>query len=234
MARTSRLHPFDCVPNSLKPKWIVDVGANVGDVAIAALESYPDSRVICFEPVRAQFNTLKQRMEKYGDRVVLFNMAISDITGEGEINLTTFHRANSVVPISETYHHLNPSINAVGKEKIDLVRLDDISVQFPTRYVDILKIDVEGHELSALKGGANFIAHHVDTVIIEVSLQRDTGWEKQQVFEVFALLKEMGFRLVNVLDIYNFNAETQPEDTDLMLSQMDCVFRHVSKLRSRG
>jgi len=227
-----RVHPFDCVPSSIKAKWIVDVGANVGDVAIAALRSYPECKVICFEPVGAQFNVLKQRLTEFGDRVILFNKAVSDQTGEGEINVTSFHQASSIETISSSYHTLNPNIDVVNKEKIDLVKLDDISTQFPTKYIDILKIDVEGHELNALKGGAKFISSCVDTIIIEVSLQRDSGWENQQIVDIFIVMKEMGFRLVNILDIYNSTEATQFEGSDLMLSQMDCVFRHISKLNA--
>lgn len=227
-----RFHPFDCVPNSLKPKWIVDVGANVGDVAIAALRSYPECKVICFEPVFAQFNTLRENLDEFGDRVILFNKAVSDETGDGEINVTSFHQASSLESMSDSYRELNPTINVDSKEKIEITKLDDISIQFPTHYVDILKIDVEGHELSVLKGGMEFIAKHVDTIIIEVSLQRDESWENQQLVDIFVLMKEMGFRLVNVLDVYNSNEVTQSKGGDLMLAQMDCVFRHISKLKA--
>ena len=49
-----RIHPFDAVPGDINVQWVLDVGANVGDVAIAALGSYPGAQVICFEPFHAR------------------------------------------------------------------------------------------------------------------------------------------------------------------------------------
>jgi hypothetical protein len=90
----------------------------------------------------------------------------------------------------------------------------------------VVKIDVEGHEVELLKGGRNFFCSQVDSIIIEVSLQRDTSWQDQSVISVFNLLNDYGFSLVNVFDVYSGS------DHDMMLKQMDCVFRHRSKLPS--
>ncbi|MES1981377.1 MAG: FkbM family methyltransferase [Pseudomonadota bacterium] len=217
--------PFDALPENIQAKWILDVGANAGHVALAGLKTYPDSRVICFEPVSATFDMLRQNLAAYGDRVILFNQALSDTNGSSEINVTSFHGANSLEPQSALHKNFNPHVREVGTEKIALVRLDDVAAEFPTGHIDILKIDVEGHELSVLKGGARFIAAQVDAIIIEVSLMRDNSTDHQAVFEIFALLNSWGFRLINIFDLHHV------PDADLMLVQMDCVFR---KNKSNG
>ena len=218
-----RSSPFDNLPINFDAKWVLDIGANVGDVAVAALNSYKDSRVICFEPVQKTHDVLKNRLAPFGDRVQLHKFALSNAAGVGEINITTFHGANSIAPQADFHKECNPHVQEVGKERIELVRLDDYSANFPCEHIDIMKIDVEGHELDVLKGGIQFISSHVEFIIIEVSLMRDQSWENQAIFEIFALMKDAGFRLLNVMDLH------RTSDGSALLTQMDCVFRHVSK-----
>lgn len=224
LRKANQHHPFENLPKRMDVKWVLDVGANKGDIALAALKSYPGSKVICFEPVHSTFEMLKKNLAAYGDRTYLFEQALSDSNGEGEINLTSFHGANSVLPQSGFHKMLNPHIKESGKEKISLARLDDASFQFPTKEIDIMKIDVEGYELNVLRGGEAFIRDHVDTIIIEASFMRDQSWETQGAMQIFFELERLGFRLINIFDIY------KSENTEMMLAQMDCVFRHKSKL----
>lgn len=219
-----RLHPFDQVPKNIEAKLILDVGANVGDVTLAALKTYPGCHVICFEPVNATFETLKNRLAPYADRVTIYKEALSSSEGEVEINITNFNGANSISPQSQMHSTLNPHVREIGKERIALVRLDDIAQRFQDKKIDIMKIDVEGHEYDVINGGKNFIQNNVDTIIVEASLMRDSSWERQSVVDVFSLLSEMGFRLINVFDLH------YSENSNLMCVQMDCVFRHKSKL----
>lgn len=216
-------HPFDAVPKDLDAKWILDVGANVGDVAVAALKSYPSASVICFEPVKKTFAELSERMQSFGNRSYLYNYALSDKEEEGEINITTFNGANSILPQAAFHQECNPHVRELEKEKIQLVRLDDFASTFPSQNIDIMKIDVEGYELNVLKGGAQFIAENVDTIIIEISLMRDHSKEDQAVFRIFSYLDELGFFLVNVMDLHHAYADVQ-------LVQMDCVFRNKKRL----
>ena len=188
-----RVHPFDSVPVDIEAKWILDVGANRGDVAIAALNSYPNTQVICFEPVKKTFQELSERVKPYMPRVHLFNYALSDKEEESVINITSFHGANSILPQSKYHQVFNPHVREIGKEKISLVMLDKFSINFPQSEIDILKIDVEGYELNVLKGGYEFIAKNVDAIIIEIALARDRSWEEQSVFEIFRLLTMLVF-----------------------------------------
>jgi FkbM family methyltransferase len=220
--------PFNNLPNSFEAKWILDIGANVGDVAVAALTSYRESKVICFEPVQKTYDALSVRLGPYGDRVQLHKFALSNTTGTGEINITTFHGANSIETQANFHKECNPHVLEVGKEQIELVRLDDYSDRFPCERIDVMKIDVEGHELDVLKGGIQFISTRVDIIIIEVAMMRDNSWENQAVFEIFTVLNNAGFRLLNIMDLH------RTSDGSALLTQMDCVFRNKRNLVERG
>lgn len=218
-------HPFDAIPKDVKVNWVLDIGANRGDVAIAALESYPNSQIICFEPVKSTFEELKNNLQPFSGRTHFYNCALSNSSEEAEINITTSHGANSIEPQTAFHQECNPHVREVGKEKIQLVRLDDIAEKFPRQKFDIVKIDVEGHELNVLRGGKKFFSNNVDVIIIEISLMRDQSWNEQAVFDIFAFLKETGFALVNVMDLY------YAKDKAVQLIQMDCVFRNIKQIR---
>lgn len=218
-------HPFDEIPKTIDVRWVLNVGANDGGLARASLRTFPDSRIICFEPVNGTFERLTETLRPFKDRAYLYKMALSDRNGVGEINLTTSHGANSIEPQSPFHRFFNPHVREEGKESITLARLDDVSESFPAPDIDIMIIDVEGHELNVLKGGTEFLRDHVDTMIIEIALMRDQTWENQAVYEIFGLLNTHGFNLINIFDLH------RSDKSDMILVQMDCVFRHRSKLR---
>lgn len=220
-----RFHPFDAIPVKIHAKWIMDVGANVGDVTVAALESYPDCNVICFEPVKETFKKLQQNVMQYEGRTHLYNFALANEDGGAEINLTTFHGANSIMPQAPFHKHFNPHVQESGKEKITLKRLDDIVDRLPARHIDIMKIDVEGYEVEVIKGAEQFIRSSVDTVIVEISFMRDPSWGQQAIVQIISLLDNLGFALINMFDLHN-----NPATEDMMLVQMDCVFRKKNLL----
>lgn len=221
-----RRHPFTAIPASLDARVILDVGANIGRVAEAALRTYPRSEVHCFEPVSTTFDMLHRRLARFGSRVHFHPYGLSNTNGEVTINLTSFHGANSIHPQAGLHKQLNPHVTEVGAERILLRRLDDLAGELP-QTCDILKIDVEGHELQVLEGGEAFIRDKVDTILIEISMMRDQSLENQSVFGIFELMRKLGFGLLNVIDLYRAR---QP---NTMLVQMDCVFRNHSRRTMR-
>lgn len=224
-ARKKLLRPFDSVPAGMPVEWVLDVGANEGVVTTAALLTYPECRVISFEPVKQTYEVLARNVAPFRKRVILYNSALSTQNGTASIHITNAHGANSLEPHSPFHKHFNPHIREIRREEIELVRLDDIAATFPTKKIDILKIDVEGHELQVLEGGEEFIRSSVDVIIIEMSLMRDQSWEQQSIVAIFDLLDRLGFRLINLFDL------CRSHDQSMMLVQMDCVFRRKSNLQ---
>ena len=104
------------------------------------------------------------------------------------------------------------------------MRLDEFAAKFPSQKIDIMKIDVEGHELNVLKGGSKFIADNVDVIIIEISLMRDESLRNQAIFEIFSFLHGLEFCLLNVMDLHHVEGKA------IQLVQMDCIFRNTKKM----
>jgi len=219
------LHPFDAIPLTVRPNWYLDVGANVGDVTRKALKSYPQCQAICFEPVSETYKVLKQNLMSFDGRCHFFNMGLSNKKEEVEINITSFHGANSILKQSEL-HKRSSQVIEIGKEKIQLVTLDDISKEFPTKKIDIMKIDVEGFELEVFKGLDWDSSLAPEAVLMECQSHETDDMTSNYVNNIFEFMKSAGFSLINIYDLEPISGHP-----NLLLGQADFVFRRNSNLK---
>ena len=60
---------------------IFDVGANVGQTAIAFRTAFPRAEIFCFEPVKATLQQLRAAIAGC-ERIHAFDLALSDKTGD--------------------------------------------------------------------------------------------------------------------------------------------------------
>lgn len=161
----------------------VDVGANVGLLALrGAAEVGPAGRVIAVEahPRTASF--------------LRANVALNDFRHVQVIASAVGDRAGTVSfqdRYSDDQNAVDPS--ARGTLTVPLDTLDALVLPQVAGRVALLKVDVEGFELWALRGGAGLLAR-TDRVLIE-------SWDEHarrfgyDVGEVFALLRDAGFTL---------------------------------------
>jgi len=130
-----------------KPLVIFDVGANHGDYLQLALTQLQSNAVFhAFEPSRAAFSDLEKRFGGKSE-IRLNNFALG---GKRE-QLTLYYdtpgsELSSLYPRSIGHHR----IEFTGSELVQVETLDSYGVE----HIDLLKLDVEGHELGVLHGAA--------------------------------------------------------------------------------
>jgi len=121
---------------TLKEPLIIDCGANCGAFALWALSVNPQAQVISFEPGEAFENlAINRRLysETHGDHWQVEKCALSSKNGSGHF---TQEQHSSMGHLMES-----------GPDLIPMRTIDDLGLS-----PQILKIDVEGHELEVLKG----------------------------------------------------------------------------------
>jgi FkbM family methyltransferase len=119
----------------------IDAGAHVGLISFQVLRRVPSASIHAFDPH-------PERAEQFARHIALNN-------AEDQVHL-------NVVGLSDTGEPLGFDFSrhavAASATTISTVRLDDYLEEHAIDRVDVIKLDVEGHELQALSGASRFLA----------------------------------------------------------------------------
>jgi FkbM family methyltransferase len=152
---------------------VVDIGANTGQYSqllgtpIGNTGSY-----FAFEPVPTAFDALEQNVasKKLPCHVFLHNVALSDHSGQVSMFIPNDDNTGaSLVP------HLSDWLKGEGRNQpqvtpvngIEVRRLDDIADEIGLTNISLLKCDVEGAELSVLRGASYVLCQYKPILFIE-------------------------------------------------------------------
>ena len=132
---------------------VFDVGANVGVWTVLMSKFNPSARIHSFEPNSATFSLLEVNVKENSCRnVALINAAASDREGttlfQVPPNASIFGR---IVPTQQPIYDDGRFLNARASQVLRL-RLADYCRQAGIDVIDFMKMDIEGHELAALRG----------------------------------------------------------------------------------
>ena len=132
---------------------VFDVGANVGVWTVLMSKFNPSARIHSFEPNSATFNLLEVNVKENSCRnVTLINAAASDWEGttpfQVPLSASIFGR---ILPTEQPIDDDARFLNAKASQVLCL-RLADYCRQAGVAEIDFMKMDIEGHELAALRG----------------------------------------------------------------------------------
>jgi FkbM family methyltransferase len=149
---------YELVPDFAPgPGWtVVDVGANVGMFAVRAAKL--GANVLAFEPNPLCSQWLAETIVANGfdDRVTLFACALGSQGGTGVLETGQ----------GSLGARLDPATHSGAAVTVAIRRLDDVAAEIGLMHVDLLKLDIEGHEVEVLKGAKGTL-ELVDRVVLE-------------------------------------------------------------------
>jgi len=143
-----------------RPTTILDVGANNGQTIEFFLRIDPECRVYAFEPNRKLFARLSERYAG-NTNIHLFALGVSDIVGERTFNENLLDYTSTFEELNMDSAYLQKKSKVLGVEPSQIVtdryavKTTTLSAFIPEQVkgtIDVLKIDVEGHEFACLKG----------------------------------------------------------------------------------
>lgn len=174
----SRFHDLSLFKDCCQPGDVaVDVGANIGEVSIVFSRRVgAGGAVIAFEP--------HPRIYRY----LLGNLALNRCANVTARNLALGAAPGSVRMSDDKRDDMNRVLASGAIE----VKGSTLDLELPARPIAFLKIDVEGHELSVLKGAGAVLQRTacVNCELIDAHCRR----EGHAMGDVIAFLQQSGFQ----------------------------------------
>jgi FkbM family methyltransferase len=182
-----------------RKKVIFDIGANIGNYTQMFLDKISNTNIVAdfhlFEPTSSCFYILSDKY-KNNENIFLNNVGISDESIEANIyydreksGFASLYRRNL-----DSY---NIQMNHI--ERVKLVKLQDYIQEKGISHIDFIKIDIEGHELKALKGAGKYLNNEfIDFIQFEyggANLDSHTS-----LMEIYGFLQSKGFLIAKVMN----------------------------------
>ena len=183
-----QINYFEELMDKHKPSIFLDIGANIGLYTLYFSKKNYLSKLICFEPVQRNYIQLMTNLmlNNLLKRVESHQLAVSDRSGSQEINIDPLSTGVSRIQIGDR----NPS-SFTQQEMIQTITLDEFA-SWQNENI-FIKLDVEGHEQSALKGMEDLLQKNKITLQIEV-------FETPEESASCQLLASIGYKLIHKID----------------------------------
>lgn len=164
---------------------IVDAGAHLGMAALFFLARYPDCQLTCFEPNPNLAPLLRLNVARWSERATVHEAALSVQEGKVRFHITQDNPFNVTGGIDNRE-------NEQRMVRVHEVRAMDAR-ECLARHVDLMKLDVEGHEYELLKLEL-FRPDHISNLVVEF---HDIDVKRRQFVETMAALSSRGYRVAN-------------------------------------
>jgi FkbM family methyltransferase len=185
--------------SGVRPGTVLDLGANVGQFAIASANLFGSgASIISFEPDPQTVEALRKNVN--GFSVEVMNIAIGKTPGASTFFVNADSQVSSLLPLGATRLSDFPE-SIIRKEiKVPVESLDHLFMFRKLTLPILLKIDVQGFEYEVIAGATNFLKK-VKWVVMEVSFT-DLYKGEADFSSIFNLLESKGFRFLRPLNMH--------------------------------
>lgn len=135
---------------------VVDVGANAGQWAEEVRSGGYRGRIVSFEPASAAF-ALLERASAHDPLWECRRAAVGRESGTATLFLTANSVSSSLLEQTGRQVQADAGSAVVGREEVEVLRLDDLPDLAAADDRVLLKADVEGGELDVLEGGRGLL-----------------------------------------------------------------------------
>lgn len=205
--------------SGVQPKSVIDVGANVGQFAVASSRLFAGVTVY---PVEPDPNVVKQLCKNVGPAIAqrVHVTAVGDSVGVATFHVNLDPQVSSLLPLGTDRIESFPDSKVVREITVPVNTLDALFSEASLEKPILVKIDVQGFEDRVI-GGAITLLKHVQWVLMEVSFSK--LYEGERDFEtIIEMMKSHGFRFVRPM-----NYHVSPKTRDII--EMDALFETVKQ-----
>lgn len=208
-----RMFLEDIRARGFEPRGVIDVGANRGRWTSMLLSVFPDSNVIMIEP-QEEMRPLLDQLCRENPKLEFIQAGAGREPGELVQTIWEDLAGSSFFP------EISEEKIREGKQRMTpITTIDDILKERRSFFPDLVKLDVQGFELEALRG-ATSLFRRTEVFILETSLYR-FHQDMPVTVECIQFMAEKGYDLYDV-------TESLRRPFDGALGQVDLAFARAS------
>jgi FkbM family methyltransferase len=192
---------------------IFDIGANTGAYTAELISAFGSgASIYSFEPEAAAYGKLLVNAKPFSN-VKTYGIGFGE--NPGKVPIYSDGSGSTIASIFRR-RMLHLGVDAKLSHEITLARLDDFCRENGIYHIDFMKIDVEGAELSVLKGAAGLLkSAAIDIIQFEFG-PFDTA--SKTFFQDFFYLLSPDFRLYRILKDGTIEIERYDESMEIFLT----------------
>ncbi len=178
-------------------RGIIDAGASTGRISLRLLRAFPDATAYAFEPNPLYQEQLKKHAAADRRFRPQFHV-LSDRAGSVTLNIAKSPGITSIFKPSRQLEQLcRDDATILEAIQVDAVTIDDWAEQSGVKSVEIMKFDIQGAELMALRGAVTMLRR--STLLIYTELLFNPLYEGGTLYsEIDLFLREAGFVLFDL------------------------------------
>lgn len=164
----------------------IDVGASYGVYTVAMARAVGNGgRVWAFEPTPDTSRYLRRNLQlNECTQAIAKQAAVSDREGAAALAIDANPELNAIERASDAAREVL---------QVEAVTIDGMAAESDWNGIDLIKLDIEGHEPEAILGGVDFLASSSPLVMFEI---QNEGGRAKQVIELLAAIGYEIFRLL--------------------------------------
>lgn len=176
-----------------KNLMVFDVGAHKGQTSSYFCKLFPQSIIHAFEPSPDLFAEIEKNLSKRKN-IRCHNFALGETNEKAFLTRPDSDLCGQVVKAQET-----------NSTSISVRRLDEFCLIEHISAIDLLKVDVEGNELSVLKGASGMIERNaIRAILLECDFNKDDK-QHSYFFDIFDFLSEKNFCFHGLFDVVRYS-----------------------------
>lgn len=166
----------------------IDIGANRGDYVYALERSNKCKSLFALEPIPE----LNHQLKNLFPRVNICKEAASDESGIRHFNIPYiqeryFDTRGTLEPFQEQGQTSTRTI------AVETITLDRFIEKYNIQHVDLVKMDIEGHEFAALKGAVSTLKNIRPVWMIEIEQRHHPAYRIETIFAFIQQYAYQGF-----------------------------------------
>jgi 2-O-methyltransferase len=174
---------------------IIEAGGHDGTNTVE-LSKIPGATVYSFEPVPSVYDRLADRVKGHKN-VTAYNIALGSHATTAEMYISSGRNdASSSLSKPRDIAVFNADIKFTEKIKVRVETIDEWALQNKIAKVDFMWLDMQGHELEALKGAQSLLSS-LSAIYTEVNLL--SVYEGIPLYhEVWEWIRDFGFKIERI------------------------------------